>query len=222
MKLVYPLIDHVFEIGTEMVNVLIIENPKMMRTLLEDIYAGTNGDEHKTIISDNNKEVPLNRNVEMITNYVPFELNQKSLLTKLYARIEKQALSDEHCKEIMEALSAIEKTLYEVSFGLNCDLDFSGLSAGSLIKAAGPRLKEEYTSLGEKLVDYFELVRELDRDKLFITVNLRSFIDEAETRKFMETCLLHGYKLLMIENREYAILPEEGRFIIDIDLCEIG
>lgn len=32
----------------------------------------------------------------------------------------------------------------------------------------------------EKLIDYMELVREFDRDKLFVTVNMRGFFVDSE------------------------------------------
>lgn len=67
-----------------------------------------------------------------------------------------------------------------------------------------------------------ELVREYERDKLFITVNLRSYIDDSEMEKFMKTILQHQIHLIMVENREYERLPDEDRYIIDSGLCEIS
>lgn len=71
----------------------------------------------------------------------------------------------------------------------------------------------------EKLIDYMELVREFDRDKLFVTVNMRGFFVDAEMAAFMETVVSHGYHLLMLESRAYDILPLENRITIDEDLC---
>ena len=66
-----------------------------------------------------------------------------------------------------------------------------------------------------------ELVTEFDRKKLYITINLRSYIDDIETEKFIDTVLNHSYNLIMIESYEHSRLPNEQRYIIDADLCEI-
>lgn len=65
-----------------------------------------------------------------------------------------------------------------------------------------------------------ELVREFDRDKLFFTVNLRSYIDDDEAELFMKTVIDHDFKIVMIENKEYNKLKHELRMTIDADLCE--
>ena len=70
------------------------------------------------------------------------------------------------------------------------------------------------------LLDYMELVREFDHDKLFITVNLRSYYNDETILKFMETVLAHDYKVFMIENKDYPVLAKEKRRIVDEDLCE--
>ena len=90
-----------------------------------------------------------------------------------------------------------------------------------LIKAVSPSFREEYDSLGEKLIDYFELVTEFDRKKLFITLNLRSFITDNDMQKFIDTVLSHEYNVIMIESSERRLLDKEKRYIIDSSLCEI-
>ena len=58
--------------------------------------------------------------------------------------------------------------------------------------------------------------------KLFVTVNLRSYISDKEAELFMQTALLHKFNVFMIENYEHKRLSYEKRFIIDADLCLIS
>ena len=81
--------------------------------------------------------------------------------------------------------------------------------------------REDYDSLSEKLVDYFELVEKYDRKKLFIIYGMRSFVADKEMELFLETVLQHGYNVLMIESGERDRLPSESRYIVDSSLCEI-
>lgn len=81
--------------------------------------------------------------------------------------------------------------------------------------------EDDYKSIGEKVIDYMELVREYDRNKLFILVNIRSFIDDMEFEKLLDTILRKQLDVIIFENCEKAICVNEHRFIVDNDLCEI-
>ena len=122
----------------------------------------------------------------------------------------------------MKLLSEVENYLYDLSFELPCDIAFSKVSVSAIVRGAGIALREEYPTLGEKIIDYMELVTEFDRSKLFITVNLRSFIGDEEASRFMKTARDHGFPLLMVEAHARSLLEEEQRVIVDGDLCEIG
>ena len=65
-----------------------------------------------------------------------------------------------------------------------------------------------------------ELVREFDRDKLFVLVNLRSFFDDHDVERFLKTIEEHGHRVLLMDGTERKRLPMERRITIDIDLCE--
>ena len=101
------------------------------------------------------------------------------------------------------------------------DIEFDQLSPGMMVKAASPRFSEDYASLGEKILDYMELVYEYLGEKMFFTVNLRSYLADEETDLFMEGLLQHGYHCIMIESFERKQLTREKRYLIDLDLCEI-
>lgn len=72
----------------------------------------------------------------------------------------------------------------------------------------------------ERLIDYMELVREFERDKLFVYVNLRSFFSDEEIERFLRTALDHGYRILLIDAQSHEKLLLENRVTVDNDLCE--
>ena len=97
------------------------------------------------------------------------------------------------------------------------------LSPTGIIKSAGIEICNDYegeTGDAERIIDYMELVREFERDKLFITVNMRSFFSDEVADSFMKTVVSHGFKIFMIEASEHTILENERRIKIDKDLCE--
>ena len=221
MKFSHPAINRVFDTDIDKVNSLIIENQQLFSDVIQDIRNQIDGFDGKSVLSDKNDLIPFQKNAEILSQFIPFELNQKTLVNKALSALEQIAVSGEYFKETAEILSKIEAYLLEISSNLACDCNFSKISAGSMIKASGFEFKEDYDNLCEKIIDYFELVTEFDRKKLFFTVNLRSYVSDKEMELFIETVIQHGYNLLMIESGEHPLLKSEQRYIIDSALCEI-
>lgn len=53
------------------------------------------------------------------------------------------------------------------------NIGFSKINLESLIKSAGIEVESVYDNLGEKILDYFELVSVYDSKKLFVLVNFK-------------------------------------------------
>ena len=221
MKFVYPDIENVFDTDIDKVNSLIIENQNLMVSLLEDVNNLLQGKDGISVLSENDKELQFDKFAELIFQYVPFSINTKSLISKVSSAFEKNAMLDERYSQTMEMLGKIESYLFDLSQNFSGDFVFSKINISSLIKSVGIEFNEDYNSLGEKLVDYFELVTEYDKRKLFITLNLRDFINDKETELFIDTVLCHGYNLIMIDSHEHKLLKNENRIIVDDSLCII-
>ena len=119
-----------------------------------------------------------------------------------------------------ELLSEIERYVLYLSEELPFDLNCQKLTVGSVIKSISPEIEEIDKSEIEKIFSYMELVRELDRDRLFIMVNMRTYFSDEEMQLFLESVSLHDFKLLLIESSARAYLKFTKRYVIDSDLCE--
>ena len=221
MKFVYPEISFVFNTAVDKINTIVIENQRLFSGLIQDVENQLCGYEGKAVVSENDKILSTDKHLELLTNFYPFDLNQKTLLNKISAELEKTAVSGYYYHRAAELTSMAEAFLTEIAFEFPVDISFGKINIGSIIKASGMEIKDTYLKLSEKLIDYFELITEFIGKKLFITVNLRSYISDTEAKEFMETALSHEYNIIMIENCEYTLLPVESRHIIDSDLCEI-
>jgi CRISPR type II-A-associated protein Csn2 len=217
----YPDIERPFDCSGENVNTLAVENGPFLHRLLEDISGQLSGFDGRALVSKGGKILNFAKSVMLLDSFVLFNINQKPLLNRVAAALEKTAMLAEFYERSAEILSHVENYLFDLSFGYPCDIVFPKLSIPSLIRAAGVQLETDQSSLCAKVLDYMELMEEFDGRKLFITLNLRAFVSEEETEHFMQTSLGRGYCLLMIENRDYRRLPFEKRLVIDEDLCEI-
>lgn len=220
MKLVHPEIQTVFQFKTGHFPALVIENPTFFYRFTDDLCRQYNGESGDAVLSFDDHPVAISGNLELHTNFFPFEINRKNLITKITSRLEKQALSAEFYERSQHLLGDIENLLLDLAFQNDFEVEFSKLSMSGLLKAAGIYLKEDDLPLAEKILTYMELMRANALASVFVFVNLRSLLDDETMEKFTVTCCSHEYNIMLIDNREYNKLSLEKRTVIDSDLCE--
>lgn len=221
MKLIYPDISKAFDTEDEGINVIIIENQKLLFDLTTDLHEQCSGNDGKAVLSKDNKILPMSKNLELIMQFIPFDINKKTLVSKVSAEMERIAVEDRH-EETLKLMSDIERHLFDISYNLYGDIDFPKLSIASVISASGLRLRSNEESLCEKIIDYMTLIREYEKEKLFVFVNLRSFVCNSEYSSLIDTIINRCFDVIFIENQEYDRVSAEKRYIIDADLCEIS
>ena len=221
MKFYYTRIDEVFNICHDYINEIIIENQGLFSDICEDIYQQIEGNDGQSIVSIDNVPIDIRKNVELITQFVPFELNKKGLLNKVISRAEKMAIEPDYYEITMTELANIEKFMWKITENMGGNFVYSKLSIGNVIKSLGIEFEDDEKNLCEKILDYMELVKEYDNDKLFVFVNLRSYISDNDCIRLYDTILRKQFNTLMIENCEHEVCPTEKRIIVDKDNCVI-
>ena len=222
MKFMFPELSSPITFEEDKVPCLVIENATFLRRLLEDIYNQQNGCGGFCVLSEHDTPISIAKFLDLTTSFIPFELNRKSLLNKILASMEKTAQNETFFIKTQEFLSHAETYMSDLSYEQICELEFDKLSVASLLKAFGIRIYEEEQTTLLKVMNYMELVREYDRDKLFVFVNLRDFFEEKEVELFLESALSHKFHILLIDSHEHTLHSCENRRILDSDLCEIG
>lgn len=220
MKLVYPEIDTIFDFNCGFFPAAVIENRGLFYRFVDDLQRQCCGDDGSSVLSEDDTPVSIAGNLELITQFFPFEINRKTLLNKVLARLEKHAVAPEFYERSQQLLSNLEKMIYDLAFQYDLELEISKLSIGALLKSSGIMLKEDYSSLAEKLLVYIDLMCSNGIASVFVLVNLCSLLDDKTMELFTDSCCQKEYKILLIDNKEYNKLPRENRFVIDADLCE--
>ena len=220
MKLVYSNMGHILRFGEGYVNELIIENKKMFFDVVDSMHRQAEGLHGDCILSVSDRPVEFSKYADLTLQFAPFQINRKSLLTKLYAALERKAQTPETYSKTGELLGELERYVLELSEELPFEINCQKLAVGPIIRALAPEIEETDKSPIEKVFAYMELVRELDRDKLFIMVNMRSYFLDEEMERFTESVSLHDFKVLLLESYEAQKLNHTKRFVVDADLCE--
>lgn len=166
------------------------------------------------------KPIEFSKYADITVQFAPFQINRKSLLTKLCAELERESLLPQNYMRTVELLGNLERYILSLSDELAFEINCSKLAIGPVIRALAPEIDESDKSALEKIFAYMELVRELDRDKLFIMVNMRAYFSNEEMEKFTESAALHDFKVLLLESSEAEKLKYTKRYVVDSDLCE--
>lgn len=222
MKIRFWGIDKLFDSDSGKIHTIVIENAKFLYEVLKDIQSRIDGNDGVSVVSEDNKQIDFAKSVELITSFVTFDINRKNLLNKVNTLLEKRVLEPDLFMQTTEVMGALEQLLVNATMDFTGNIEFSKLNISSILKAAGLEFDSEYDSLSEMLIDYFELVKEYDRDKIFVLYNLRSIIDDQEASLFFDSCLRRNLNVICIESCMHLKQCNEEVYIIDKELCEIS
>ena len=220
MKLVYKNMGHVIKFEQGYVNELVIENQKLFFDFVQSISLQSEGSEGDCTLSISDKIVDFGKYTDITSQFAPFLVNRKGLLTKLYSSLEEKAHLPENYMKTCELLSMLEAHIHQLAEDFAFDVECPKNAIGPIIKAMGVQVDDSEKKPMENIFSYMELVRELDKDRLFIMINMRSYFRDNDMEKFIESVCLHGFRLLLLESHSYSKLKSTKRYTVDEDLCE--
>ena len=221
MRLVSSFFTGEIEFDGEHVHSLVLEGQAVFRAFLEDLCDQLDGLEGESVLSEACMPVPMSKRVALVADFVPFTVSTKELTAAAVKQLEKSAREPERIVETKRLLKTVEMYVRDCALDLPCEIEVGRLTVGALVKACGVTFAEEGLSLLEKLVFFMQTTRELLGEKLFVFVNLRSYLTDAETAAFIADATNRHFAVLLLESSERKLLPGERRRLVDENLCEI-
>lgn len=222
MMLVYPPIGLEINIHKDKVQTIVIENPKLFYEIANDIYCQINGKSGDTVISENYVPIQLSRSADIMTQFIPFTLNRKDLISSIDSEMKEKSVNASFYGETQELYAHIEKYLYSLIEDEDIEMDFccpNDISA--ILKAFDLHIVETDKKLNEKLFEYILVLQKYKKRSVFITVGLRNYMTNREAEDLFQSVLLHGITLICLESKDSLLLKNESRIIIDKDFCII-
>ena len=137
MMLAHPQMDTLFDFSGDGINTLVIEAPSFFRQFLQDISLQVSGLEGKAVLSQNNMPITFSKFAEVLDSFLSFEISKKSLVSKLQARLEAEALNERNYVRTMQLLGEVEQFIQELSFELPCTVACDKISIDGVIRSAG-------------------------------------------------------------------------------------
>ena len=221
MKMVYHSMQNHIMVNPGRITSVVVENPDYYYEMLWNLARQIKGEAGGWVISEDDVPQSMNKKIELIKDMVDFEINKKALLTKIINSCEKTALDEIHIDKTMQLLASIEQYMEMLRENYDIDLNYDKITIAQLLKTVGITINMSSDKPLEILYSYMKLVREFVGEKIFVFVNLRSFVSAHDFSEFVRTITYHGYQVVFFENKEYPRVQDENRIIIDYDLCEI-
>lgn len=204
--------------GTE----LIIESEKLFYKYIYELRNGENGADCDFVISDDDKIISVNKCMHVMLEPISLDLNQKSFISKLYAKLSKEAYNEKNFLDTQNIASKIKEYITNLDFDSDIMLDVEDeIDVNSIFKASGVKIYAYSDDILGNIVNYIKLSNNLLGKTIFVFVNFRSYLSKAEITKLIYELSYYNIYILFIEGSENDCIPDMKRYIIDKDNCEI-
>lgn len=222
MKLAHYLLNNPISWEDGRINTIVIENPKMYRDFIVEIYNQASGETGDFVLSEGIETLNAQKNIEFVESIVGINVeNNKKILTAITKDLTEIAIND--CKfDVMQTYSNLNKLISDVIFNSGRDLLFDEINdISQIFKLYNVRPDFDNLFLAEKILLYMELCENYLKKKLFVFLDLHSYFDENELDLLFKSILYKHYNILIVERYDIRASAMENKRIIDEDLCEI-
>ncbi len=220
-KLVYGKYDISMSLEENSVNELIIENPRVLAEMVQELTAQTEGAEGGFTLSEDGKLLSIEKNLVFIKDPFSVDVNQRKLLVKLYGELE------EYTKDVLFLEG--EDFFHAYIRYMDGVCEKSGLfltyeeqpKAEDIFKLAKLRIDCQAESLVEQIAEYLRVWAELLHQEVFIFLNLKLFLTKDELESLYQECFYRKVQIILIEAVFTEKILQEKIYLIDKDKCII-
>lgn len=222
MNLVTKYLENSLEIKSKTINTLVIEDTHYFSLFLKGLIESTEIESDEFELIEDYKTVDMTKYVEVIFDIFNLEANSANILKKMYAELEEDLNTQEVYTKKVELESIIANITDELIYRSRFSLKAGEINYQNLFKAIEIEFDYEKNSVLERLIEYIKVTSELLKTKVYIIVNLDSFISEEELVELEKFLLYNDVKVLALQNTiRREVKPSENLRIVDKDLCEI-
>lgn len=218
MNFAHPLLEKAINITEGETVTIVIENPIALRNTVSGI-ANSSPD---FVLSENFSPIEISKYAEFITDMFNIDFAAKKITAKLASEAER--ISVDYPNETIVLLNALNSYAELIAEQFNYPIKFSSVeNVEKLIKLLNFSIDNENMSFPEALLSYMELCRRCFGKKLFIFLNLKSFLSDSEFELFCKNISYEKFYILLLEAFDCSRSSEyEKKIIIDKDLCIIS
>lgn len=200
----------------------IIESSEIFSEYIQELNGQLAGEEGRFVLSENNKELDLAKKADMVINPFSVDVNSRKILNKLYQELTGLSREEQMYTKTLELFRHIQEYMLDLEQCTSYILEFDQeIDIVALLKAVNVHYEVKDVDFLEKIVQYIKIMAAVAGTKLFVIVNLRSYLTDLQMQNLIQECEYQDIKILFIENQQRSCMKGGKRYIIDIDKCEI-
>lgn len=215
MNLVYNLLTEQFQLNSDNLTVLCIENKEEFRRVLSGL------DEDYISFYQDLEKVP-KKYIFTMNSLVDFDINTKKNIDSLYKDMENYFRfhsGDEAYSNFIQSLftfsdSLVDNEKYDLIY--NEDFQFT-----NFLKFMGFRFRVDSENYLTSLLDYIDVVSDIFHIKVFIIPNLLVFLTQDEVKEVISLTEKLSIHLISIESIYKEEYYSYNKLVFDQDLCRI-
>ncbi len=199
-----------------------IYNKKFFYRFIKDLNLIENGNniEEITAFNKQNEEITLTNKIEILSDFLEFDLYNKKYSSDFQKYIVKNSEEkniDKIVKEYSKVYDSITNivNLVDIPITIKNDFDFD-----SIIKSF--KFEVNFSDdLLNNLINLLEVKTNLSKEKIYIFINLKSYLNNEDLLEFYKYIYLKNIYSIFIDTSKYADLNDYiNKVIIDRDLDE--
>ena len=205
---------------------LVIQNHKLYNNIVYSFNCYVNGEKGtediKLIAGDDIYD--MSKSSVLVTDIITFNFNDRSIVNKLYAYIEKQfKLDDDSRNEINSTINRlkvnIENQLYEMPFEFSIKND---IDVKDCLKLLGVKYEYSYiATIKEKIYAIIDMVNVMNLTEIIIFVSIKKYLEREEWQELIKYILYKRVKVLFVEQGvDIDCVKGEVIYFIDNDYYE--
>lgn len=170
MMLSYPILENSIKFEENIIDILVIENPKYYRDFIEQIWKLERDMDSTAFLSVNYEIINFAKTAQVIYFYGDMDFNNRKIIAKIIRDIIAIA-NEEYYLETIDLISRTHNYISDILSELNIELSYEDIDIESLLKSIKLSVSEEYTTLLSKICDYIDLINQIFGKKIFIFFN---------------------------------------------------
>ncbi len=199
---------------------LFIENPITFREYAGELLSQINGEEGNFILSLNNEEISIPKNIAIIPDPLNLQFDEKKINAKinkdLLFLIAKNAEIQKNSFPLLSMLEQYANTLKD-SYGYNINYEIPDDS--TLIKLLSFHIDVEFEEQTDKILEWMNITHDILKIENFIILNMQTYFSTSEIETICAEASSSKHNLLLIN--QFNTYNKSNSILIDNDNCEL-
>ncbi len=222
MKLAHINLEEAIEFNEEKIISWVIEDSQIFWTFVKELLGQYSGEEGRFVLSKSLKNLKIESETEMIAGPFDISFNSKKITSLVTKRLSKVASENDYIVKFQEISRLTKSYLSDLVWDADLPIKINDIQEDSLIKLADYQF-EESNLFYDNLINYIKLILNLNRPKLLVLINLKSYIYDENFDEFLKFLQYEDINVLFIDlltDKNKLIKCGTKTYFLDNDCCE--